>query len=584
MRRLIRSLTRLSVAASGLFMAASLVLFPMSAGAGTPPDTLDATAAQAQKLFVRGLTQAYLDNYERAIGLFERALELAPNEAPILSAMADAQAEQEATETAIFYAEQARTIAPENAHYYRQLASLHQQQGDTESAIAVYRTLSSRFPDDMDARLELADMLSESNQAGKAVVLYEEVEQQMGQATPQMYMQMLQLYRRINDSENVVRVLRALVQLRPEERLFRQLLGQYYLKEGQIDNAIRLHETTLEANPNDVETAMGLAELYREQGRTEDADRLLRKLSDTEGASADQLVRRAQALHRRSRTDREAAQQAIQFLERALKLEPNHEGALHLLGDLRYQNEQYGEAAALFKRAIDQNPRVMQRWIQASASYLQADQLEQAVEVAEEGLLLFPGQVPLLQIAAKGLFALNRNQAAIERFEALRALQRAAPEDTPADRRADVLASLGLLYNRVGNMDASDRAYQEAIAIDDQHAMALNNYAYSLADRGLRLDEAEEMAQRAVELDSNNASYLDTLGWVFFQQEQFEQAAKWLQQAIDTGEASATVYEHYGDVQEALGNSSAARTYWQQALDRAPNRDALRQKLNALGN
>jgi tetratricopeptide (TPR) repeat protein len=287
-------------------------------------------------------------------------------------------------------------------------------------------------------------------------------------------------------------------------------------------------------------------------------------------------------LYSRSGSDDAAAQQAARFLEQALEQDPEHEEALSLLGDLRYQAERYDEAAQLLHRALDHDPRVLDRWIQTSAAYLQAGNADQAVQVAEEGLLLFPGQLPLQRIAAQGLLRLNRNRAAIDQFESLRTLM--AESEAPTDERADVLATLGLLYNRVGDMDASDAAYADAIALDDEHALALNNFAYSLASRGLRLDDALDMAQRAVDVDASNASYLDTLGWVYYQIEDYESAATWLQRAIDTGEASATVYEHYGDVQQALDNPDAARSYWQQALDRAPDREALRKKLDALPN
>jgi len=420
-----------------------------------------------------------------------------------------------------------------------------------------------------------------------------------------MYMSMLQLYRRLNDSENVGRVLRALVELRPEEELFTQLLGQFYLKEGQTQSAIQFYEEILSTRPHNMNAAMALADLYREAGREAAADSLLRDVSQLDGASADQLVERARALYSRSRSDGASAQQAARLLEQALEQNPDQEEALHLLGDLRYQDEQYEEAAQLLHRALDQNPRALDRWIQASAAYLQAGKADQAVQVAEEGLLLFPGQQPLTRIAAQGLLRLNRNRAAIDQFESLRTLM--AESDTPTDQRANVLATLGLLYNRIGDMAASDAAYAEAIALDSEHALALNNFAYSLASRGLRLDEALDMAQRAVDLHENkrpdertlreaeyrdklsdylstHAKYMDTLGWVYYQMEDYESAATWLQRAIDTGDASATVYEHYGDVQRALDNLDAARSYWQQALDRAPNRDALRQKLDALSN
>ena len=584
MLRLVHPLARLFSMAllTGGLLALSLARPALAAPPTAASDTLDVAHAQAQRLFVRGLTQAYLNNPDRAIALYERALGLAPNEAPILSAMAEAQAEQEASSTAIFYAEQAQRVAPDNIHYYRQLADLHESVGDTDAAIATYRRLVDRFPNRVDAKLDLARLLADAHESQEALTLYESVEQQMDGASAQMYMSMLQLYRRLNDSDNVGRVLRALVDLRPEEELFTQLLGQFYLKEGQTQSAIQFYEDILSARPSNMNAAMALADLYREAGRTTAADSLMRALSQPDGASAGQLVERARMLYSRSGSDDAAAQQAARFLEQALEQDPEHEEALSLLGDLRYQAERYDEAAQLLHRALDHDPRVLDRWIQTSAAYLQAGNADQAVQVAEEGLLLFPGQLPLQRIAAQGLLRLNRNRAAIDQFESLRTLM--AESEAPTDERADVLATLGLLYNRVGDMDASDAAYADAIALDDEHALALNNFAYSLASRGLRLDDALDMAQRAVDVDASNASYLDTLGWVYYQIEDYESAATWLQRAIDTGEASATVYEHYGDVQQALDNPDAARSYWQQALDRAPDREALRKKLEALPN
>lgn len=584
MLRLVHPLARLFSMAllTGGLLALSLARPALAAPPTAASDTLDVAHAQAQRLFVRGLTQAYLNNPDRAIALYERALGLAPNEAPILSAMAEAQAEQEASSTAIFYAEQAQRVAPDNIHYYRQLADLHESVGDTDAAIATYRRLVDRFPNRIDAKLDLARLLADAHESQEALTLYESVEQQMDGASAQMYMSMLQLYRRLNDSDNVGRVLRALVDLRPEEELFTQLLGQFYLKEGQTQSAIQFYEDILSARPSNMNAAMALADLYREAGRTTAADSLMRTLSQPDGASAGQLVERARMLYSRSGSDDAAAQQAAHFLEQALEQNPEHEEALSLLGDLRYQAERYDEAAQLLRRALDHDPRVLDRWIQTSAAYLQAGNADQAVQVAEEGLLLFPGQLPLQRIAAQGLLRLNRNRAAIDQFESLRTLM--AESEAPTDERADVLATLGLLYNRVGDMDASDAAYADAIALDNEHALALNNFAYSLASRGLRLDDALDMAQRAVDIDASNASYLDTLGWVYYQIEDYESAATWLQRAIDTGEASATVYEHYGDVQQALDNPDAARSYWQQALDRAPDREALRKKLDALPN
>ncbi len=570
--------------ALSFLLLCALVLAAQPARAALPGarDTIDATKTQAQKLFVRGMTRAYLGDYERAIRFYERALKLAPDEASILSAMADAHAAQEDLNSALFYAEQARNVAPENTHYHKQLAALHQRAGNTEEAIATYRELVGRFPTDVEARLDLAELLTEAQHTREAVAVYENVERLMGGATPRIYIQMLQLYRRLNDEKNVERVLRALVELRPDEQLFVHLLGQYYMKERQLDAAIELYEETLANNPEEIEIGLELTELYREQGRAQEADSLLEQLTNPEGASADQLVQRVRSLYHHDRPyDDEAERQAVHLLERAVELDPQHEEALHLLGELRYRRGRYAEAGTLLEQALEQNPRAPDRWTLAAVAYLRAEQLEQAVKLAEEGLLLFPGQLSLVRVAAHGLLQLGRNREAVERFETLRDLLTSA-DGASDEQRADVEATLGLLYTRLDDTSAADRAYERALALDPDHAMALNNYAYSLAERGRQLDRALEMARRAVELDPENASYLDTLGWVYFQREDYAAAERWIKQALDTGDASATVYEHYGDVQKALGNPSAARLFWQQALERDPGRDALREKLEAL--
>ena len=47
---------------------------------------------------------------------------------------------------------------------------------------------------------------------------------------------------------------------------------------------------------------------------------------------------------------------------------------------------------------------------------------------------------------------------------------------------------------------------------------ALNSLGYMLAERGDRLDEAVQLLQRALKIDPENPSYLDSLGWAYFQQ------------------------------------------------------------------
>jgi tetratricopeptide (TPR) repeat protein len=107
----------------------------------------------------------------------------------------------------------------------------------------------------------------------------------------------------------------------------------------------------------------------------------------------------------------------------------------------------------------------------------------------------------------------------------------------------------------------------------------LNNYSYSLSERGLQLERALGMATKAVEDEPENPSYLDTIGWIHYMLGDYHKAQEYIEKAIASGEASSVVTEHLGDVYEKLGRHDDAITEWQKAFEKDPSRASLRQKL-----
>ncbi len=84
-----------------------------------------------------------------------------------------------------------------------------------------------------------------------------------------------------------------------------------------------------------------------------------------------------------------------------------------------------------------------------------------------------------------------------------------------------------------------------------------------------RLDRAFAMAARAVELDGNNATLLDTYAWVLFRLGRLQEARRTMQQAISFDRSeNPELYLHYGDILAALGEKFMAETYWRKALEK----------------
>lgn len=132
----------------------------------------------------------------------------------------------------------------------------------------------------------------------------------------------------------------------------------------------------------------------------------------------------------------------------------------------------------------------------------------------------------------------------------------------------------------LGDTDHAIALYSRLIFFEPDNAAAVNNLAYILAVRGQRLGYALELAQRALDADSTNPSFLDTYGWVLHKLSRYAEASVYLQRAIEKSSVpSATLFEHVGDNYDKLGVADLARYWWRRAVEADPRRTYLLDRL-----
>ena len=283
---------------------------------------------------------------------------------------------------------------------------------------------------------------------------------------------------------------------------------------------------------------------------------------------------------------------AVATLSEALGKMPGDPKILEVLALVRMQQKRYGEAADILQQAFDaavaRDPEAIPSPLffynyAAVCTHLRrtaeaADWLHRAVEQEPSLLELY------MQRVLTGTGTFRNNAAAV-----LRALA-----EIPSTESAAIHAHLANLYLAQDKPARAIREFETAIAIvekeplqaaaltprfyfwygvaldqakqteravemfetclenDPEFADALNYLAYLWAVRGERLDEALRHVQTALGLDPENAAYLDTLGWIYFQQGRYADALQILRQADALRPGDPEILGHIEKAREKL--------------------------------
>ncbi len=108
--------------------------------------------------------------------------------------------------------------------------------------------------------------------------------------------------------------------------------------------------------------------------------------------------------------------------------------------------------------------------------------------------------------------------------------------------------------------------FRQLIAKEPNNAVALNYLGYMLAERGERLTESVDFIKRALAIDPDNGSYLDSIGWAYYKDGKLDLAVDNLKRAADQLLTNSVVQDHYGDVLFKLGRYDDAIGAWNRAL------------------
>lgn len=125
---------------------------------------------------------------------------------------------------------------------------------------------------------------------------------------------------------------------------------------------------------------------------------------------------------------------------------------------------------------------------------------------------------------------------------------------------------LATVYYASGDLEKAAEHYEHAIQLRPDSAEALNNLAYLYAEQNINIKKAIEMAEAAVQIEKNNASYVDTLGWAHYRNNELDKALTLLLRANQLMAGQGEILLHIGRVYLDKNDFNSAITYLKEAF------------------
>ena len=315
-------------------------------------------------------------------------------------------------------------------------------------------------------------------------------------------------------------------------------IGDAYTQIDQVPTAIKFYVKALELSQGDQDIEYKLAQSFAKAGQRDEAIKSLEDLIQSNPLRPE----------------------IYEFLARLYQTSKNFERAL----------ENYQQALLLA-------PDRPENYLHTAGMQLDLKKYDDAIATLTEARHRF--RIPQITYSlAIALSTASRFAEALPVYEA--ALQEAR------DSQQDILDAAfyfnyGVCAEQGGFIEKAAALLQKSIELDPSKAAQAYNYiGYMWVDRNMNLEDGGNMIRKALELEPNNAAYIDSLGWYYYHLGDYNRALTELLRASDTLKPEdPVVFEHVGDAFQALGKTGEAQVYWQKALKLDPTNQKLANKV-----
>ena len=523
--------------------------------------TVSATASErdsvrAEDYYIEGVRSFCAGDYRSAESGLSACLRLEPENDAAMYYLAMISMSRNETDRALSLLEKASAISPENTWYRLATARLYSGIGENGLAISVYESLIAEHPSKSDYYYELIDLLVRTGELDKALSTLDRIEELRGvdELTCNARYEILIRQNRLDDAEAVVR---KMDEDFPSARTA-LLLGDLNKSRYNDSTALRYYKKALALDPDFTPAYFGVAEVYRMERNFYYYFQNIDVFLSSPDMNPEMKASYFQEIVFPSGMVQVFKPQVDTMILCTLHAHPEDTTVLSLAGSYYIAVDSVNRGLELLKRNVELHPDVKSVHSALLGQLYYLEDWEQLIPAAAQTVENFPEDITLWEVLAIAYWQYGEIEEAVKVYHRI---LKDIPKDHPM--LINCYGSLGDLYHELGNRRQSYACYEKGLRIDDNYSPILNNYAYYLSEERRNLKKALEMSRKTILNEPENATYLDTYGWLLYLTGDYEQARKYLKDAmVYGGKENAEVLDHYAEALFALKEYNLAFLYW----------------------
>jgi tetratricopeptide (TPR) repeat protein len=253
------------------------------------------------------------------------------------------------------------------------------------------------------------------------------------------------------------------------------------------------------------------------------------------------------------------------YLQLALFVRPDFTVAQYALGELYDQLKNYELAATSFDRVPRESPLWLNAQLRKAYALNSLERIDEAKTMLRALIQAFPDDMRAYYTLGNLLRGNKEYAEAVDYYT--QAIGKLGPVEKS---HWSLYYARGVSYERVKDWPKAEADLRKALDLDPNQELTLNYLGYSWVDQSLNLKEAMDLIRRAVQLRPNDGYFVDSLGWAYYRQKDFDQAVKQLERAVELKPDDPVINDHLGDAYWHVGRQLEAKFQWKQALDLKP--------------